>query len=55
VGCGTSTAGTVAWVAEVKRACDAMLRQQHKMCPMLRCISQITTSECKQGTCVLKK
>jgi hypothetical protein len=54
-GCGTSTAGTVTWVSDVKRVCAALLERERKMCPMLRCAGGLLLAECKQGTCVLKK
>jgi hypothetical protein len=54
-GCAQTTAGSVAWVAEVSRACEKLKREQHKMCPMRACPGNIRNAECKQGTCVLKR
>jgi hypothetical protein len=51
-GCGTSTAGTKAWVASVKEACA---QPPHKMCPALACVGGLLKAECKAGTCTLKK
>ena len=51
-GCGTSTAGTKAWVASVKDACA---QPPHKSCPALACVGGLLKAECKAGTCALKK
>jgi hypothetical protein len=51
-GCGTSTAGTKAWVAKVNEACSA---PPHKACPALACVGGPLKAECKAGSCTLKK
>lgn len=54
VGCGTSTAGTKAWVAAVEATCPRILAEKHKTCAALRCVGGLLNAECKSGACVLK-
>jgi hypothetical protein len=51
--CGQSTAGNKKWIADVNRACDAYLKASNKSCARLACVSGITATQCKAGTCVL--
>lgn len=53
VGCGTSTAGTTAWVASVETTCKAYVASEHVQCPALACPSGPLRSTCDHGTCKL--
>jgi len=54
VGCGTSTAGTKAWVKAFEAACKPFVESNGIHCPALACVGGRTLTSCVAGVCKLK-